>query len=152
MLRRAARRGMIPILNAMIAVGVISVPGMMTGQLLAGEDPGTAARYQLFILFAIAGAVALGTSMRPATSAAGRARQGRAAVSCERVLVRVAGGLTKFILSIVQAYVPGPQHLGAAPRVPRKISTADDAAGGACGLPNRRFGPCRALWRGCVLQ
>lgn len=60
-LRRAVRRGMIPILNAMVAVGVISVPGMMTGQLLAGEDPGTAARYQLFILFAIAGGVALGT-------------------------------------------------------------------------------------------
>ncbi len=60
-LRRAARRGMIPILNSMVAVGVISVPGMMTGQLLAGEDPATAARYQLFILFAIAAGVALGT-------------------------------------------------------------------------------------------
>jgi UDP-glucose/iron transport system permease protein len=60
-LRRAVRRGMIPILNAMVAVGIISVPGMMTGQLLAGEDPQNAARYQLFILFAIAGAVALGT-------------------------------------------------------------------------------------------
>lgn len=60
-LRRATRRGMIPILNAMVAVGIISVPGMMTGQLLAGEDPQTAARYQLFILFAIAGGVALGT-------------------------------------------------------------------------------------------
>lgn len=60
-LRRAVRRGMIPILNAMVAVGVISVPGMMTGQLLAGEDPNTAARYQLFILFAIAAGVALGT-------------------------------------------------------------------------------------------
>jgi len=60
-LRRATRRGMIPILNAMVAVGVISVPGMMTGQLLAGEDPQMAARYQLFILFAIAGGVALGT-------------------------------------------------------------------------------------------
>ncbi len=60
-LRQAVRRGMIPILNAMVAVGVISVPGMMTGQLLAGEDPNTAARYQLFILFAIAAGVALGT-------------------------------------------------------------------------------------------
>ena len=59
--RRAARRGMIPILNSMIAVGVISIPGMMTGQILAGESPGQAARYQLFILFAIAGGVALGT-------------------------------------------------------------------------------------------
>lgn len=62
-LREAGRRGMIPILNSMVAVGVISIPGMMTGQLLAGEDPSTAARYQLFILFAIASGVALGTAM-----------------------------------------------------------------------------------------
>ena len=59
--REAVRTGMIPILNSMAAAGVISIPGMMTGQLLAGEDPGTAARYQLFILFCIAGGVALGT-------------------------------------------------------------------------------------------
>ena len=59
--RRAMRTGMIPILNAMVAAGVVSIPGMMTGQILAGEDPGLAARYQIFILFAIAGGVALGT-------------------------------------------------------------------------------------------
>ncbi len=59
--RRAVRVGMIPILNAMVAAGVISIPGMMTGQILAGGDPGDAARYQIFILFAIAGGVALGT-------------------------------------------------------------------------------------------
>ncbi len=59
--RNAVRRGTIPILNSMIAVGIISIPGMMTGQMLAGEDPAQAARYQLFILFAIAGGVALGT-------------------------------------------------------------------------------------------
>ena len=59
--RRSVRLGMIPILNSMIAVGVVAIPGMMTGQILAGEDPSNAARYQLFILFAIAGGVALGT-------------------------------------------------------------------------------------------
>jgi putative ABC transport system permease protein len=59
--RRAIRTGTIPILNSMVAVGVISIPGMMTGQMLAGEDPADAARYQLFILFAITGGVALGT-------------------------------------------------------------------------------------------
>ena len=59
--RRAVRTGMIPILNSMIAVGIVAIPGMMTGQILAGEDPLEAARYQLFILFAIAGGVALGT-------------------------------------------------------------------------------------------
>ena len=60
--RRAMRTGMIPILNAMVAAGLISIPGMMTGQILAGEEPFSAALYQVFILFSIAGGVALGTS------------------------------------------------------------------------------------------
>ena len=59
--RRAVRIGMVPILNAMVAAGAISIPGMMTGQILAGGDPSVAARYQIFILLAIAGGVALGT-------------------------------------------------------------------------------------------
>ena len=59
--RQAVRTGMIPILNAMAAAGLISIPGMMTGQILAGESPLAAAGYQIFILFAIAGGVALGT-------------------------------------------------------------------------------------------
>ena len=59
--RGAVRTGMIPILNAMIAAGLISIPGMMTGQILAGQDPASAARYQMFILFSIAAGVALGT-------------------------------------------------------------------------------------------
>jgi putative ABC transport system permease protein len=59
--RDAVRTGMIPILNAMIAAGIISIPGMMTGQILSGEDPRSAAAYQVFILFCIAGGVALGT-------------------------------------------------------------------------------------------
>jgi len=59
--RQAVRMGMIPILNAMVAAGIVSIPGMMTGQILAGQDPATAARYQIFILFSIAGGVALGT-------------------------------------------------------------------------------------------
>jgi putative ABC transport system permease protein len=60
-IRDAVRTGMIPILNAMVAAGLISIPGMMTGQILAGQDPGSASRYQIFILFSIAGGVALGT-------------------------------------------------------------------------------------------
>jgi len=59
--RNAVRRGTIPILNAMAAAGAISIPGMMTGQILAGESPARAAAYQAFILFCIAGSTALGT-------------------------------------------------------------------------------------------
>jgi len=59
--RRAVNTGLLPILNGLVAAGAIAIPGMMTGQILAGESPGTAARYQLLILLCIAGAVALGT-------------------------------------------------------------------------------------------
>jgi putative ABC transport system permease protein len=60
--RRAVRTGMVPILNSMIAVGIVSIPGMMTGQILAGEDPADAGRYQIFILFLIASGTAIGTA------------------------------------------------------------------------------------------
>ncbi len=59
--RRAVRTGMIPILNSMAVSGLVSIPGMMTGQMLAGASPLIAARYQIFILFCIASGVALGT-------------------------------------------------------------------------------------------
>lgn len=57
----AIRNGMIPILNAMSVVGIVSIPGMMTGQLLGGTSPEQAARYQILILFMIAATVAMGT-------------------------------------------------------------------------------------------
>ena len=58
-LRNAVRSGLMPILNAMAATGVVSLPGMMTGQILAGVDPVEAAKYQVMIMFVIAGATAL---------------------------------------------------------------------------------------------
>lgn len=59
-LREAVRRGMIPILNSMTVVGIVSLPGMMTGQILEGADPLTAVRYQIVVMFMIAAATALG--------------------------------------------------------------------------------------------
>ncbi|MBC8519389.1 MAG: iron export ABC transporter permease subunit FetB [Gammaproteobacteria bacterium] len=56
----AIRTGMIPILNAMAAAGVISLPGMMTGQILSGTPPIEAVKYQILILFLIAGGTGLG--------------------------------------------------------------------------------------------
>jgi len=61
-LRRAMRNGMTPIVNAMAATGLVSIPGMMTGQVLAGVEPMDAARYQMMIMFLIGGVVALGTT------------------------------------------------------------------------------------------
>lgn len=57
--RGAARNGMIPIVNQMAAAGVITLPGMMTGQILAGMPPFEAAKYQVFVLFLLAGAAAI---------------------------------------------------------------------------------------------
>jgi len=58
-LRDAIRRGMIPILNSMSVVGIVAIPGMMTGQILAGADPAQAAKYQIVVMFMIAGATSL---------------------------------------------------------------------------------------------
>ncbi len=59
-LRTALRDGMMPIINAMSAAGIVSLPGMMTGQILAGAEPTEAIKYQILIFFLIAGATALG--------------------------------------------------------------------------------------------
>jgi putative ABC transport system permease protein len=59
--RESVRTGMIPMINAMTVVGIVSLPGMMTGQILAGQPPTEAAKYQIVILFLIASGTALGT-------------------------------------------------------------------------------------------
>jgi putative ABC transport system permease protein len=58
--RSALRSGMIPIINQMSAAGVITLPGMMTGQILAGMDPLEAAKYQILLLFLLGGGAGLG--------------------------------------------------------------------------------------------
>jgi len=60
--RDAIRTGLVPILNSMSVAGLVSIPGMMTGQILGGAAPGLAARYQVMVMFLIAGAVAIGTT------------------------------------------------------------------------------------------
>lgn len=46
----AFRTAMIPATNALFAVGIVSLPGMMTGQILSGVDPLIAARYQIMVM------------------------------------------------------------------------------------------------------
>lgn len=58
-LRRALTMGLMPILTAMATTGLVSLPGMMTGQILAGVDPVEAAKYQVMILFLVAGSTGL---------------------------------------------------------------------------------------------
>lgn len=56
LVRASIRRGLIPIINQMSAAGLITLPGIMTGQLLAGMDPVEAAKYQIMLLFLLTGA------------------------------------------------------------------------------------------------
>lgn len=58
--RQALRNGFMPIINSMAATGLVALPGMMTGQILAGADPIEATQYQLLIMFLIAGATGTG--------------------------------------------------------------------------------------------
>ena len=46
----ALRAALIPITNSLFAVGLVSLPGMMTGQILVGADPKAAARYQIMVM------------------------------------------------------------------------------------------------------
>jgi putative ABC transport system permease protein len=55
------RSGLIPIINSMMAAGLVSLPGMMTGQILGGNPPMEAVKYQILIMFLIAGGTGLGT-------------------------------------------------------------------------------------------
>ena len=60
-IQQAVRTGMIPMINTMMIVGVVSLPGMMTGQLLSGASPVQAVRYQIVIMFLLAAAASLAT-------------------------------------------------------------------------------------------
>ena len=61
--RAATRAALVPTINAMLTVGIVSLPGMMTGQMVAGADPGTAARYQILVTFMLATAATVSAVM-----------------------------------------------------------------------------------------
>lgn len=52
--RDAIKAGLIPIINAMMVVGMVTLPGIITGQLLSGINPFTASLYQMLIMFMLA--------------------------------------------------------------------------------------------------
>lgn len=60
-IRDSLRAGLIPTINAMAAVGIVFIPGMMAGQILAGADPVTATGYQIVVMLMVAAATALGS-------------------------------------------------------------------------------------------
>ena len=52
---------MIPQVNALLAVGLVSLPGMMTGQILSGISPLVAVRYQIVVMAMVLGSAGIST-------------------------------------------------------------------------------------------
>jgi putative ABC transport system permease protein len=59
-IRQALRGALMPIINSMSAIGIVSLPGMMTGQILGGVPPEQAVKYQVLIMFLISGGTGIG--------------------------------------------------------------------------------------------
>ena len=59
LVRTSVRRALLPIVNQMSAAGIITLPGIMTGQILAGMDPLEAAKYQILLMFLLSGGAGL---------------------------------------------------------------------------------------------
>ena len=62
-LRDVIRAGMIPSINALMTVGLVSLPGMMTGQILAGTQPLTAIKYQILVMLMLVASTTIGSSI-----------------------------------------------------------------------------------------
>ena len=58
--REALRSALMPTINSMAATGLVSLPGMMTGQILGGVPPVEAVKYQILVMFLIAGGTGFG--------------------------------------------------------------------------------------------
>ncbi|KAF5830047.1 hypothetical protein DUNSADRAFT_15088 [Dunaliella salina] len=57
--QKALTNAMMPTVNMMAVMGLVSIPGMMTGQILAGADPSDASRYQMMIVFLVSGSTGI---------------------------------------------------------------------------------------------
>lgn len=57
------KASLIPIINALFAVGLVSLPGMMTGQILSGVDPLMAVRYQMMVMLMILGSAGISVAV-----------------------------------------------------------------------------------------
>lgn len=60
--RISMNAAMIPQVNALLAVGIVSLPGMMTGQILSGVEPLVAVRYQVMVMCMIFGSAGISTA------------------------------------------------------------------------------------------
>ena len=58
----ALQSSLIPVINSLFAVGLVSLPGMMTGQILSGVSPLIAVRYQIMVMCMVFGASGIATA------------------------------------------------------------------------------------------
>ena len=84
MLRESVRRGILPSINQMSAAGIITLPGIMTGQIIAGMDPVEAAKYQILLMFLLCGASGM-AAMGAAYGAMRRLSDGRGRLRLDRL-------------------------------------------------------------------
>ena len=84
LIRASVRRGILPIINTMSAAGIVTLPGIMTGQILAGLDPVEAVKYQLLLMFLLAGANGI-AAVGAAYFAAARLTDGRERLRVDRL-------------------------------------------------------------------
>lgn len=60
---KAFHAGLIPITNSLLAVGIVTLPGLMTGQILSGVEPLIAVRYQIMVMCMILGSGGIATAL-----------------------------------------------------------------------------------------
>lgn len=124
---RAVKVSMMPTLNGMHAVGLISIPGMMSGQILGGSDAGTAARYQIFVFFHIAMASTI-TAYFSVNLAVAAVVDASARYRADKLVRRDKG---KKGSGGWRAWAPGVLWQAAAGRIRRRASRGGDASTGA---------------------
>ena len=61
--RTAYQAALIPIINSLFAVGLVALPGMMTGQILSGVSPLVAAKYQIVVMTMLFGAAGISAAI-----------------------------------------------------------------------------------------
>lgn len=87
LMRESVRRGLVPSINQMAAAGIITLPGIMTGQIIAGMDPVEAVKYQILILFLLCGASGL-AAIGVSWAALRRLSDGRGRLRLDRLHAR----------------------------------------------------------------
>jgi putative ABC transport system permease protein len=61
--KEAFQAALLPLTNSLFAVGLVSIPGMMTGQILSGISPLIAARYQIMVMLMIFGSAGISAAL-----------------------------------------------------------------------------------------